>query len=103
MALELELFPMPVDACHRAERGLLTAFRGARREDGPGHDAGIEVPRLRHEADPDDEPVGAGGVEERLQLLEGALGIGAGGLEKHLELRLAMAELDRGDGMDFVW
>ena len=95
MVLELEFLAVVVDGVHRGEARLLSARRGGGGEDRSRHDAGKEVPGLRHEADLDGQLVLADRVQERLQLAEGALRERAGRLEKDLQLDLAVAELER--------
>ena len=59
------------------------------------------MPGLRHEADFYGQPVLADGVEQRLELAEGALRERAGRLEKNLQLDRAVAKLERRGGVRF--
>ena len=99
VVLELEVFPVLIDAGHRLEGGGLAAFGGARRQDGAGDDPGKQMPGLRDEADLDGQLVVADGGDKGRKLLEGTLGVGAGGFEEGFEFRLAVTEFDRLDGI----
>ena len=93
MVLELEFLAAIIDGAHRRQRQVPAAGRRRGGEDRPRHDTGEKMPGLRHEADPDGEPLVADAIEQRRELAECELGERAGRLQKDFELGCPVAKL----------